>query len=48
VIHVDVCITGENEQPFRSVANGNFGRSRTLISDEAERSFRLMPNTNFG
>ena len=42
-----VCITGENEQPFRSMANGNFGRSRTPISDEAERSFRLMPNTHF-
>jgi hypothetical protein len=43
-----VCITGENEQPFRSMANGNFGRSRTPISDEAEQSFRLMPNTHFG
>jgi hypothetical protein len=31
-----LCITGENEQPFRSMANGNFGRSRTPISDEVD------------
>ena len=43
-----VCITGENEQPFRKLANRDFGRSRTPISDEAEQSFRLMPNTHFG
>jgi hypothetical protein len=30
------------------MANGNFGRSRTPISDEAEQSFRLMPNGRFG
>jgi len=30
------------------MANGNFGRSRTPISGEAEQSFRLMPNTHFG
>ena len=43
-----LCVTGENEQPFRKVANRDFGRSRTPISDEAEQSFRLMPNTHFG
>jgi hypothetical protein len=43
-----LCITGENEQPFRSMANGNFGRSRTPISDEADQGCRLMPNTHFG
>jgi hypothetical protein len=26
----------------------HFGRTRTLISEEAERGFRLMPNTDFG
>jgi hypothetical protein len=48
VMAFGLCITGENEQPFRSMANGNFGRSRTPISDEAEQSFRLMPNGRFG
>jgi hypothetical protein len=43
-----LCVTGENEQPFRKVANRDFGRSRTPISDEVEQSFRLMPNTHFG
>src|SRR6266699_179718 len=36
-----VCITGENERPFRSMANGNFGRSRTPISVDAEQPGQL-------
>jgi hypothetical protein len=43
-----VWISGENEHPFRSNANSDFGRGRTLISDQTERAFRLMPNSHFG
>jgi hypothetical protein len=32
----------------RAKTNGHFGASRTPISDEAERRFRLMPNGDFG
>ena len=35
--HRRVCRTGENEQPFRGKPNSDFGRSRTPISEEAER-----------
>ena len=31
-----VCRTGENEQPFRSKTNIDFGPRRTPISEEAE------------
>jgi hypothetical protein len=43
-----VWISGENEHPFRSKPNTDFGRSRTPISDQTERAFRLKPNTHFG
>src|SRR5215216_4803268 len=33
---------------FRGKANADFGGKRTLISDSAERGFRLMANTGFG
>ena len=42
------CVSRAKRTAISEMANRDFGRSRTPISDEAEQSFRLMPNTHFG
>jgi predicted ATPase len=38
-------VTGENEHQFRTKSYTDFGRSRTVVSADAEHPFRLMPNS---
>jgi hypothetical protein len=40
-----LCISGENEQSFRSEPYSDFGRCRTVVSADAEQRFRWKSNS---